>query len=64
MAGQIRFYTDENVSRAVIDGLRRLGVDIVSVPEMGMLERSDDEHLELAADLAGRSSLMTTIFFA
>ncbi len=51
MAGQIRFYTDENVSRAVIDGLRRRGVDVASAPEMGMLSRSDDEHLEFAAGL-------------
>ena len=51
MAGQIRFYTDENVSRAVIDGLRRRGVDVASAPEMGMLARSDDEHLEFAAGL-------------
>ena len=51
MAGQIRFYTDENVPRAVIDGLRRLGVDVVSAPEMSMLERSDDEHLEFAEGL-------------
>ena len=51
MAGQIRFYTDENIPRAVIDGLRRLDVDIVSAPDMDMLEKSDDEHLELAASL-------------
>ena len=51
MAGQVRFYTDENISRAVIDGLRRQGIDVVSAPEMGMLSRLDDEHLELAARL-------------
>ena len=51
MAGQVRFYTDENVSRAVIDGLRRAGVDVVSAPDLDMLSRSDDEHLELAAGL-------------
>ena len=56
MAGQIRFYTDENVSRAVIDRLRSRGVDVASAPEMGMLARSDDEHLELAAGL-GRTLL-------
>lgn len=51
MAGQIRFYTDENVSRAIIDGLRRQDIDVLSAPEMGMLSRSDEEHLELAASL-------------
>ena len=50
MAGQIRFYTDENVSRAVIDGLRRLGTDVLSTPEAGMLGKSDEEHLALASD--------------
>ena len=48
MARQIRFYTDENVSRAVIDGLRRLGTDVLSTPEADMLGKSDEEHLELA----------------
>ena len=51
MAGQVRFYTDENVSRAIIDGLRRQDIDVLSAPEMGMLSRSDEEHLELAASL-------------
>ena len=51
MAGQIRFYTDENVSRAVIDGLRRLDVDVVSAPDAGMLGKSDEEHLALARRL-------------
>ena len=37
MARQIRFYTDENVSRAVIDGLRRTGGDVVPAPNAGIL---------------------------
>ena len=51
MAGQIRFYTDENVSRAIIEALRRLGADVVSAPDAGMLAKLDEEHLELAASL-------------
>ena len=51
MAGQIRFYTDENVSGAVIRGLRRQSVDVVSAPDEGMLGRSDEEHLALAGSL-------------
>ena len=51
MAEQVRFYTDENISRAVINGLRRIGIDVVSAPDAGMLSKSDDEHLELAAEL-------------
>ena len=45
MAGQIRFYTDENVSRAVIDGLRRLGLDVASAPDLGILGNSHEERL-------------------
>lgn len=45
---EIRFYTDENVSRAVINGLRQRDVDILSVPEADMLEASDEEHLTFA----------------
>ena len=51
MAGQIRFYTDENVEGAVIDGLRRRGIDVMSAPDAGMMAKSDEEHLALAASL-------------
>ena len=51
MAGQIRFYTDENVSGAVIRGLRRQSVDVVSAPDAGMLGATDESHLELARRL-------------
>lgn len=44
---------DEHVSRAVIQGLRQRGVDVLSVPEAGMLGTSDEEHL-LYALQAGR----------
>lgn len=45
---RIRFYTDEHVSRAVIYGLRKRGVDVLTVPEAGMLEALDEEHLAFA----------------
>ena len=48
MAGRIRFYTDEHVSRAVIKGLRQRGADVLSVPEAGLLGASDADHLALA----------------
>ena len=44
----IRYYTDEHVSRAVIRGLRERGIDILSVPEADMMGAKDDEHLEFA----------------
>src|SRR5262245_51063477 len=48
MAGTIKFYTDEHVSKAVIKGLRERGADVRTVPEAGLLGASDEEHLERA----------------
>lgn len=48
MAGTIRFYTDEHVARAVIQGLRQRGIDVLTVPEAGMMGATDEEHLALA----------------
>jgi predicted nuclease of predicted toxin-antitoxin system len=45
---RICFYTDEHVHRAVIRGLRQRGVDVLSVPDAGLLGASDEEHLSLA----------------
>lgn len=44
----IRFYTDEHVSRAVIRGLRQRGVNVLTVPEAGMMGAADEAHLALA----------------
>lgn len=46
--GKIRYYTDENISRAIINGLRQRKVDVLSVPEADMLGASDEEHLGFA----------------
>ena len=48
MGQRIRFYTDEHVARAVVRGLRQRGVDVLTVPEAGMLGASDEEHLARA----------------
>ena len=48
MGQRIRFYTDEHVARAVVRGLRQRGVDVLTVPEAGMLGASDSEHLARA----------------
>jgi len=45
---EIRFYTDEHVSRAVIRGLRQRGVNVLSVPDASMMGATDDEHLAFA----------------
>jgi predicted nuclease of predicted toxin-antitoxin system len=49
LMAKIKFYTDENVSKTVIMGLRQRGVDVLSVPEAGTLGASDEEHLRVAA---------------
>ena len=38
---RIRFFTDEQVSKAVAMGLRRRGVEVLTVPEAGTLGASD-----------------------
>ena len=46
---RIRFFTDEQVSKAVVMGIRRRGVDVLTVPEAGTLGASDAEQLRRAA---------------
>jgi predicted nuclease of predicted toxin-antitoxin system len=48
MADKIRFYTDEQVAKAVVRGLRQRGVDVLTATEAGLLGASDDVHLERA----------------
>jgi hypothetical protein len=44
----IKYYTDEHVSSAVVNGLRQRGVDVLTAKEAGMLGSPDEEHLKLA----------------
>jgi uncharacterized protein with PIN domain len=48
MSEKIKVYTDEHVPKAVVQGLRRRGVDVLSTQEAGMLGASDEEQLALA----------------
>ena len=48
MNPEIKYYTDEHIPKAVIQGLRRRGIDVLSVPESGMIEASDEDILEMA----------------
>jgi predicted nuclease of predicted toxin-antitoxin system len=48
MPRKIRFYLDEHVPRAVVQGLRERGVDIKTVVEAGLLSASDDTHVQQA----------------
>lgn len=51
MSQLIKFYMDEHVSRAIVDGLRRQEVDVLTVGEAGMLGAKDEAHLQLAIRL-------------
>lgn len=44
----IRLCTDEHVAPAVVNGLRRRGVDVLTAREAGILGAPDEEHLTLA----------------
>ena len=48
MGTQISFYTDEHVAKAVVRALRQRGVDVLTVPEAGLLGATDEEHFEHA----------------
>ncbi len=48
---KIRFYTDEHVPKAVVNGLRQRNVDVLTVPEAGTLGASDREHMNLAQEV-------------
>src|SRR5882672_3937364 len=48
MAGKIRIHTDEHIGTAIVDGLRRHGVDVMTFREAGLAGASDEEHLERA----------------
>ena len=45
----IRIYVDEDaMDRDLVEGLRARGVDVLTALEAGMIERSDEEHLDFA----------------
>jgi len=46
--GSVRFYVDEHVASAVVHGLRRRGVDVMTVTEAGMRGRNDTAQLVFA----------------
>ncbi|MFC2173386.1 DUF5615 family PIN-like protein [Acidobacteriota bacterium] len=47
---RIKLYTDEHVARAVVRGLRQRGLDVLTVPEAGLLGASDEEQLRRATE--------------
>lgn len=48
MAERIRFYLDVHVPHAVAIGLRRRGIDVIRVQEVGLADANDDEHMKFA----------------
>ncbi len=46
---KIRFYTDEQVHKAIIRGLRQRGIDVLSVPEAGTDHADDDFQIKFAS---------------
>ena len=48
MAGMFGIYTDEHISPAIIKGLRKLGVDVMTFREAGLVSADDELHLEKA----------------
>ena len=48
MLEKIKYYCDENVSSAIVHGLRIRGVEVRTVQEVNMLGASDEAHLEFA----------------
>ena len=50
MPKTIRFHLDENCPRTFALGLRRLGIDVTTTPEAGLIKSSDPEQLSRALD--------------
>ena len=48
MSERIKFYTDEHVPKAVINGLRQRGADVMTTKEAGLLGAADEAHLAFA----------------
>jgi predicted nuclease of predicted toxin-antitoxin system len=49
MDNDIKFQTDEHIPSAVIKGLRRRGIDVLSTPEADLRGAADEEQLAFAA---------------
>ena len=48
MAEKIKFHLDENVTSAVVQGLRRRGIDVTTTPEKSLIGVPDKLQLEFA----------------
>lgn len=48
MSSHIKFQTDEHIPSAVITGLQRRNIDVLSTPQAGLLGGSDTDQLAFA----------------
>ncbi len=48
MKNKIKFYLDEHIANAIADGLRRRGIDVLTIVEAGKLGAKDEEHYAFA----------------
>jgi predicted nuclease of predicted toxin-antitoxin system len=48
MPQKIRFHLDENVNKAIAEGLRRRQIDVTTTPETGLIASTDEEQLRFA----------------
>ena len=44
----LRFHLDEHVPHAIAHGLRRRKIDVTTTTDAGLLQATDEEHLEFA----------------
>lgn len=47
----MRIYTDENIERSIVEGLRRRNIDVISAGELGYTGKPDEFHLRKAAEM-------------
>lgn len=59
---RVKIYVDENIDYRVVKGLKRRGVDIITVQETLNLAKSDEKQLEYAKSIDALFLHMMTIF--
>ena len=47
----MKIYCDENIESAIVEGLKRRGIQVISTQDTGDLGKSDEYHLERASKL-------------
>jgi len=50
MGGAIRYYLDEHIAGAIAEGLRRRGIEVLTLTEAEMLGATDEAHFAFARE--------------